>query len=159
MAAKTAKDETKPKIYIRWGINRDMPRILEIENEVFEYPWSEEDYRTYLKQRNVISMVIEVDDLVVGFMVYELHKTHLNIPNFAITESYQRQGLGTKMIDKLKGKLDNNRRNHLIMEVRDSNIAAHLFLKNNDFKAVKIVRDAYEDCLDDMYIFRYNYED
>ena len=60
------------KVHIRWMIRRDMAEVLAIEADSFEYPWSEDDFIRCLRQRNVIGMVAELDDRIVGFMVYEL---------------------------------------------------------------------------------------
>ena len=60
-------------------IRRDMPEVLDIEHASFEFPWSEEDFIRCLRQRNCIGMVAEHGERVVGFMIYELHKTKLHI--------------------------------------------------------------------------------
>ena len=80
--------QSKPevRIHIRWMIRRDMAEVLAIEAESFEFPWSEEDFIRCLRQRNCIGMVAELDDHVVGFMIYELHKNRLHVLNFAVAE-------------------------------------------------------------------------
>src|SRR5207253_7769626 len=88
-------------VHIRWMIRRDMPHVLAIEQESFEFPWSEEDFIRCLRQRNCIGMVAEVEDKIVGFMVYELHKTRLHLLNFAVAGLWQRRGIGTQMAGKL----------------------------------------------------------
>ena len=55
-------------------IRRDMPEVLAVEQEAFEFPWLEEDFTRCLRQRNCIGMVAEADDSVVAFMIYELHR-------------------------------------------------------------------------------------
>ena len=71
------------RIQLRWMIRRDMPEVLAIEQEAFEFPWSDEDFTRCLRQRNCIGMVAEVGDSVVAFMIYELHRTRLHVLNFA----------------------------------------------------------------------------
>ena len=55
-------------VHIRWMIRRDMPSVLAIEQECFEFPWYEDDFVRCLRQRNCIGMVAELDDKVVGYM-------------------------------------------------------------------------------------------
>jgi len=55
-------------------------------------------------------MVAEHDEKVVGFMIYELHKTRLHILNFAVAPQYRRLGIGRQMVTKLIGKLSSHRR-------------------------------------------------
>jgi hypothetical protein len=40
------------RTHIRWTIRADMQAILEIENESFEYPWSEDDFVRFYRGRN-----------------------------------------------------------------------------------------------------------
>src|SRR3989344_7006679 len=61
--------------YVRWMIRRDMPEVLDIEQQCFEFPWDEEDFIRCLRQRNCIGMVSQDEEKVKGFMIYELHKT------------------------------------------------------------------------------------
>ena len=89
------------RVHIRWMIRRDMPEVLDIERASFEFPWSEEDFIRCLRQRNCIGMVAEHGERVVGFMIYELHKTRLHILNFAVAADVRRRGVGRQMIDKL----------------------------------------------------------
>ena len=69
---------------IRWMIRADMPDVLAIEQDVFEFPWFEQDFVRCLRQRNCIGMVAEQGDRVVGYMIYELHKSRLHLLNFAV---------------------------------------------------------------------------
>ena len=79
-------------VQIRWMIRRDMPEVLRIENDSFEFNWTEEDFLACLRQRNCIGMVAEYDGRVVGFMIYELHKTRLHILNFAVAPGFRQIG-------------------------------------------------------------------
>ena len=140
-------------MHVRWMIRRDMPDVLRIEGRSFEFPWSEEEFIRCLRQRNCIGMVVENDcDKVVGYMIYELHKTHLYVLNFAVDVEARRSGVGRAMIDKLKGKLSSNRRSLVQLMVRERNLAAQLFFKSCQFKAVSVIRQAYEDTDEDGYI-------
>ena len=99
------KQQQQLRVHIRWMIRRDMAEVLEIENEGFEFPWSEDDFIRCLRQRNCIGMVAEHEDRVVGFMIYELHKTRLHLLNFAVGKDFRRRGVGAQMLAKLIAKL------------------------------------------------------
>ena len=145
----------KIRVHIRWMIRRDMPEILQIEQCGFEFPWSEDDFIRCLRQRNCIGMVAEYDERVVGFMIYELHKTRLHILNFAVHPDFRRRGVGDQMANKLVGKLTYQRRNRIILEVRETNLEAQLFFRNSDFRAISVVRDFYEDTTEDAYVMEH----
>lgn len=144
--------------HIRWMIRRDMPEVLGIENDCFEFSWTEDDFIRCLRQRNCIGMVAECDDRVVGFMIYELHKNRLHILNFAVHSDYRRQGVGNAMMQKLIGKLSWERRNQITLEVRETNLDAQLFLRKLGFKAIRVLRDFYDDTADDAYLMQYLYQ-
>jgi ribosomal-protein-alanine N-acetyltransferase len=147
------------QVQIRWLIRRDMAEVLKIENESFEFSWNEEDFLSCLRQRNCIGMVAEHDQEIVGFMVYELHKAKLNILNFAVSNETRRQHVGAQMVHKLVDKLSQQRRNEIILEVRESNLDAQLFFKIHGFRAVTILRNHYDDTTEDAYVMRYRLDE
>jgi ribosomal-protein-alanine N-acetyltransferase len=104
-------------------------------------------------------MVAEVDHEIVGFMIYELHKSKLHILNFAVADSARRQGIGTQMVNKLVDKLSQQRRKEIVLEVRETNISAQLFFKSQSFRAVCVLRTHYDDTAEDAYIMRYHLHD
>ena len=154
----SASSRQQVRVHIRWMIRRDMPEVLDIENASFEFPWSEEDFIRCLRQRNCIGMVAEHDERVVGFMIYELHKTRLHLLNFCVARDFRRRGVGTQMIDKLVGKLSSQRRTRITLEVRETNLSAQLFFRNCDFKAVSVLRSYYDDTPEDAYLMQFRAE-
>ncbi len=134
-----AAGDSEP-LRIRWMIRRDMPAVLDIEATSFEYAWSEGDFIRCLRQRNCIGMVAECENQVVGYMIYELHKNSLHILNFAVARSWRRHGVGRAMMCKLTGKLSAKRRDHILLEVRESNLDAQLFFRRLGFRAVAVLR-------------------
>jgi ribosomal-protein-alanine N-acetyltransferase len=145
------------QVHIRWMIRRDMPDVLDIESTSFEFPWSEEDFIRCLRQRNCIGMIAEHDDRVVGFMIYELHKTRLHILNFAVASRYRRLGVGTQMVNKLVSKLSSQRRSRITLEVRETNLAAQIFFRSQGFRAVNVLRNYYEDTPEDAYVMQFRH--
>jgi len=144
-------------VHIRWMIRRDMPEVLAIENASFEFPWHEDDFIRCLRQRNCIGMVAEHDDRIVGFMIYELHKTRLHILNFAVAEDLRRHGIGQQMVSKLISKLSPQRRSRVQLEVRETNLATQLFFRNNGFRAVSVLREYYDDTPEDAYVMEFHH--
>ncbi len=151
-------DQSTTCVHIRWMIRRDMPAVLAIEGQSFEFSWNEDDFIRCLRQRNCIGMVAEQDEKVVGFMIYELHKNRLHILNFAVDKEMRRQGIGRAMIGKLLSKLSHERRNRIMLEVRETNLDAQLFFKGLDFRAISVLRDFYDDTVEDAYLMQYRYK-
>ncbi len=88
-------------------------------------------------------------------MIYELHKTRLHVLNFAVAKEYRRHGVGRQMIAKLTGKLSQQRRSRLLLEVRETNLEAQLFFRSLGFRAVSVLRGFYEDTPEDAYVMQY----
>lgn len=145
--------------HIRWMIRRDMPRVMKIDDMCFNLPWSEDEYIRLLRQRNCIGMVAELGDEVVGYMIYELHKKRLDLIVMAVDPGYMRRGIGSTMIGKLTSKLSFDRRNRITCCVSDSNLGAQLFLRDQGFKAVCILRGVGVDGADEYeMVYRVNNE-
>lgn len=167
------------KLHIRWMIRRDMVDVLQIEQASFAFPWTEGEYLTTLR-RNCIGMVAEQDPdgaaNVVGYMIYELHKSKLHIITFAVSPGWRRAGsvllrdhasfegdgwrkvrggVGSAMVAKLASKLSSHRRTKITLEVRETNLDAQLFFRAQGFKATRVLRGYYEDSKEDAYMMEY----
>ena len=143
------------QLHVRWMIRRDMAEVLEVEQEAFEFPWSDEDFTRCMRQRNCIGMVAEMADSVVAFMIYELHRSRLHVLNFAVRRSHRRLGIGTQMMEKLTGKLTPERRSRIVLEVRERNLPAQLFFRSLGYRAISVLKDFYQDTTEDAYLMQY----
>lgn len=151
----TGRPDQRVRVQIRWLIRRDMAEVLEIERASFEFAWTEEEFLCCLRQRNCIGMVAELDHQIVGFMIYELHKSRLRILNFAVSPESRRLGIGGQMVGRLIDKLSQQRRKEIILEVRETNVPAQLFFKDRGFRALSVLRNHYDDTCEDAYYMRY----
>jgi ribosomal-protein-alanine N-acetyltransferase len=132
---------------------------VKIDQECFgSESWTEDEFIVCLRTGNCIAMVIEHDDRIVGFMVYELHSDHIALLNFAVDPWCARRGFGRQMMEKLQRKLSALRRNRIIATVRESNLDAHLFFKAMGFRATAIIDQHWDNLDEDAYMFEYEYE-
>ena len=102
-------------------------------------------------------MVSEIEERVVAFMVYELQKTRLHILNFAVHPEFRRKSVGEAMAGKLISRLSWQRRNSILLMVRETNLAAQIFFRAQGFRAVSIMRDCYDDTTEDAYLMQYQH--
>ena len=135
----------EPNYHVRWLIRSDLPVVLGIESKSFEFPWSEEEFIQCLRARDCIGLVAELENKVVGFVFYEIHTTTFHVLSIAVDPEFRRKGVGAAMLDKLVAKLQPQRRNELVLEVRESNLDAQLFLKNRGFRATTVLNNCYVD--------------
>ena len=146
------------ELQIRWLIRRDMDEVVQIEQQSFPLPWTEEEFIQTLKQRSHIGMVAEYGSTIVGFVLYELHMSRIDILNLAVHPEFRRQYVGHRMIKRLIDKLSQQRRTHLRLHICETNLAGQLFFRAQGFKALKVKRNFWkEECgAEDAYLMEYS---
>lgn len=138
--------------HVRWMNRYDMPEVVRIERESLAQAWTEADFLSCLRNRNCIGMVAESAGKVVGFMIYELHEYRLDLLNFAVAPEARRTGVGSRMLGKMFRKLSSYRRTRITVAVRESNLAAQLFFRANEFRCINVRRGYFEDTGEDGYV-------
>jgi ribosomal-protein-alanine N-acetyltransferase len=151
--------QAQTRVHIRWMIRRDMPEVLAIEHASFEFPWCEEEFLRVLRQRNCIGMVAECGERIVGFMIYELHRNRIHVLDFATHPEFRRHGVGRQMVSKLVGKLSTQRRNRIVLCVRETNLPAQLFFRVVGFRAMEVIREHFQDTGEDGYGMLYHLDE
>jgi ribosomal-protein-alanine N-acetyltransferase len=143
------------RVHLRWLLRRDQDAVQRIEVESFKFPWGEKEFLRCLRERHTIGMVAEVGQGILGFMIYELHKTRLHVLNFAVAQEHRRQGIGRALFARLAGKLSLEGRSRILLEIRESNLAAQLFFRACGCHYIDTFRAHYEDTPEDAYVFEY----
>jgi ribosomal-protein-alanine N-acetyltransferase len=59
------------------------------------------------------------------------------------------------MVRKLVSKLAPQRRSRIMLEVRETNLAAQLFFRQLGFRAISLLREFYEDTPEDAYLMQF----
>ncbi len=142
-------------VNITWTTSIDFQRIADIEQDSFEDGRDAKQVEADLRPTNRISMTAIHYERTVGFILYELYKNRIEIVRFAVHPDFRRQGVGRQLLDKLKGKLSTCRRRTLTLDVRETNLAAQLFLKKQGFRAYRVARNHYDDPQEDAYFMQY----
>lgn len=136
-------------VRITWMMKDDMRDVLAIERDCFPFPWTEDDFIKSLRCRHVVGITAKNEfGRNIGYAVYELRTSKIELMNLAVDRICQRRRIGTQLINYLKRKLI-DRRPRITAEVIDTNLPAHLFFRANSFKAVRVNRDAFTDENDD----------
>lgn len=138
---------------IRWMIRRDMAAVMAIELESFQFPWTEEEFTNCLRQRNCIGMVAVDGDRIVGYFVYLLHRTHLELLNIAVSAKDRRRGIGKAMLDRLVSKLHPTKRARVETLVAERNLPGQQFFNRTAWRCTGIIRGPWMNHDDDALRF------
>jgi [ribosomal protein S18]-alanine N-acetyltransferase len=152
----TKQSQAKTACHIRWMIRRDFPIVLQIEAQSFPDPWMKHDFIEHLRQRDTIGMVAEINDKLVGYMVYELHRCRLQLINIAVDPAHRRAGIGRSMVEKLVSKLAWQRRSRIEAGVLETNLEAQLFFRACGLRVNRT--DVWHETDETFYLFNYRVE-
>jgi len=150
----------KVNIRLRWFVRRDFPEILNIESKSFDFPWQENDFVITLRRRTCIGMVAETKEKekVVGYMIYEFHKSRINMLNFAVHQNWRCRGVGCQMIGRMISKLSSQGYKRITTEIRETNLTGQIFLQKRGFKAINILHNYWDEGDEDAYVMEYSYK-
>lgn len=125
----------------RWLIRRDMLEVLELERVKNASPWTEDDWLSYLCQRDHIGIVAETHNHeILGAMLYRLDFTGLEIVHL-VAETNQ---AADALIARMKLKLG-TRRTWLEAVVPESDLNSQLFFQQHGFVAYDFARGKFGD--------------
>ena len=148
----TPQPATHPVLSIRWMIRPDLPAVLAISDESFHTPWTQAEFLSVLRKRNVIGLVAEDKQGIVGYAIYQVCKSHTTILNLAVHPWFRRQTCGSQLIRLVVRRARDTRRELVGTVICEDNLPGQLFLKAKGFRATEIENGVYPGGLDG-YVF------
>ena len=131
---------------IRKAEDRDLERILEIENICFTSRWTSEMFLYELHENEFGHMyVLEIADKVAGFIDFWTPFECCQLANIAIHPDYQGKGWSRCLLDVMVETAEQEQCETVMLEVRPSNTAARGLYKAYDFIEVNIRKGYYSD--------------
>ncbi len=120
----------------------DLDSVLAIENQNYEFPWSQGVFEDCFQTMTYTNWVCEdADDTIVGYAIISAIVGEAHIMNISVNPQYQGQGVGRKMLNHLI-EYARPRAEKIFLEVRPSNLNAIHLYKSSGFKEIGI-RKAY----------------
>jgi ribosomal protein S18 acetylase RimI-like enzyme len=166
---------------LRWLMQRDLPRVLEIQKQTATPGWSQQDFLTVLQSFDTTGWVAEINDRIVGFLIYMVtakpdnaetitvgnrsqrvrrhdagqvgKPLRLVLLNLGVSSDCQRFGVGRTLLERLARKL-RHPEDSILAIVPESNLPLQLLLRDAQFKASSIMR-AYFDSEDGYLMERF----
>ena len=116
----------------------DLLKLIEIDEDVFDYSASIEDFKNYFNEDTI--KIWKISTLkIIGFVIFYHVKDEIEIIQIGIIKSCQRKNYGSLIINKIK-KLNDIRK--IFLEVSVENTQAINFYLKNGFKKIGL-RKAY----------------
>jgi len=138
---------------IREMLLEDIPKVAEMEQEIFPTPWSETGMRDLLIKNPICKGIIaETENKIAGYGFFWVVADELHIANIAVQKGYRRRQFGEKLLLKM---IEYGRRNgaeYAILEVRESNIPAIMMYRKYGFQVTDIRKNYYSDNQENAFI-------
>lgn len=120
----------------------DLDVVLEIEQQAYDFPWTEGIFRDCLRV-GYPSWVYERDGAITGYGVMSVASGEGHILNLCVAPAFQGQGIGTSLFKAQLVAAEALRVNTLFLEVRASNAVALSLYRKNGFNEIGLRRNYY----------------
>ncbi len=143
------RDEGDDVSSIRPYKDDDLDSLVAIEQASFPNAWSRQVLVDWIQRADSDCRVLEQEDRIVGFLLIVDEPNGLHLVNLAIDPEYRRRGFALsalEWVDELAGERAVKR---VVLDVRETNLAAQLLYRKAGYRAVGIVSDYYSG--DDAY--------
>jgi len=123
----------------------DLDEIMTIERASFSYPWSPRFFLQELRVPCARSLLAVLGGKTVGYIVYWILPSEVDIHNLAVRPTYRRQGIGRSLLQGVVEEAKRNRASKVTLEVRKSNEAAQRLYHSLGFVARGVRKGYYSD--------------
>ena len=123
----------------------DLDEIMTIERASFSYPWSPRFFLQELRVPCARSLLAVLGGKTVGYIVYWLLPSEVDIHNLAVRPTYRRQGIGRSLLQGVVEEAKRNGASKVTLEVRKSNEAAQRLYHFLGFVARGVRKGYYSD--------------
>jgi ribosomal-protein-alanine N-acetyltransferase len=123
----------------------DIPAVLQIQAELSFQDWNERQYEQEIKAPYTYAIVYEKDGAICGYAVFHLLGADSELLSIAVSESAQRNGIGSKLLQAGLSQLELEKSDCCFLEVRENNLKARRFYENHGFTLFGIRKKYYSD--------------
>ena len=133
----------------------DLPEVMELEREIFSWPWTEEFFLDELGRGfSHIFLARDADGALVGFVCFWALLDEAHILNLAVRENYRRRGIGKKLVLEALKYAKRRGAKGASLEVREKNTAAIAFYGSLGFERAGLRKRYYDSPPDNAVIMR-----
>jgi len=122
-------------LYLRPLTSLDIPPVLEIEKQVYDFPWSQQIFKDCLFAGYSNWGLIK-DKQLIGYALLSIAVEEAHILNICISPSLQKMGYATKFVKELFNIAREKQAANIFLEVRPTNEAAVKLYGRLGFKEI-----------------------
>jgi ribosomal-protein-alanine acetyltransferase len=136
----------------------DVESLQPLEDQVKLAFWGKENYRRFLEEypeyfgAKAVLSLISRPEVLVGFFLARSIFENLEILKVGVSPDYQRQGIGTGLMETAYAEGIRRGCNRCFLEVRKSNQTAIQFYYNHNFRIAGTRLNYYTDPVEDAWI-------
>jgi [ribosomal protein S18]-alanine N-acetyltransferase len=120
----------------------DLRAVLEIEESLYEFPWTLGNFRDSLRAGYACGVVRDGRRLI-GYAVLMLAAGEAHLLNLSIAAHSQRRGHGRELLHSVVGVAREHKAKVLFLEVRPSNQIGQRLYARNGFRQIGVRRGYY----------------
>lgn len=120
----------------------DLPQVMAIERECYEFPWTEGIFRDCISV-GYYCCLLQRDGEITGYAVLAAAAGEAHVLNLCIRRAAQGQGQGRRLLEHLFDVARKARADWMLLEVRVSNEAALALYRRAGFSEIGIRRNYY----------------
>jgi len=123
----------------------DLDEVMAIERTSFRHPWSSNFFLEELQVACARSIVAQVNDKIVGYVLFWLLPEEIDIHNIAVHTGFRRQRIGQTLLQQVIEQARSRNSARVTLEVRVSNIAAQKLYDSVGFVSQGLRKGYYSD--------------
>ncbi|MBQ7370823.1 MAG: ribosomal protein S18-alanine N-acetyltransferase [Blautia sp.] len=134
---------------LREMLVEDLDQVLEIENVLFQPPWTKEGFFTFLTREDAMFLVVEEKGEILGYCGLLMVLDEGDITNVAVRPERQREGIGHFLMESLIRLAGEQGVTTIHLEVRAGNDTARRLYERAGFVVDGLRKKYYTDPVED----------
>jgi len=130
----------------------DLDEVMAIERTSFRHPWSSNFFLEELQVACARSVLAQLNDKIVGYVLFWLLPETVDIHNIAVHTGFRRQRIGQALLRQVFEQARSRHSSRVTLEVRVSNIAAQKLYESVGFVSQGLRKGYYSDDGEDAMI-------
>jgi ribosomal-protein-alanine N-acetyltransferase len=122
----------------------DLDRVMEIEREVYEFPWTRGNFKDSIES-DYRCIVMERAGFVAGYGVMMVIVDEAHLLNLSVAKNWQGMGMGRKLLEHLMSIAKRESLKFFYLEVRVSNKVAQGLYESSGFSEIAVRPGYYPD--------------